>query len=123
PRYNGPPQQSAGGNYRSLDPPPGSLAPRPRPYADTAGSFREEPLARRDDPLARRPATRDPGNREYDSYRRGPALPPQPAYNDEASFSDYRRRQQPVPARARQPAYDEDVNEVFEDDEPQRPQR
>ena len=123
PRYNGPPQQSAGGNYRSLDPPPGSLAPRPRPYADTAGSFREEPLARRDDPLARRPVTRDPGNREYDSYRRGPALPPQPAYNDETSFSDYRRRQQPVPARSRQPAYDEDVNEVFEDDEPQRPQR
>jgi hypothetical protein len=28
-----------------------------------------------------------------------------------------------VPARGRQPAYDEDVNEVFEDDEPPRPQR
>ncbi len=120
PRYNGPPQPT-GGNYRSLDPPPGSLAPRPRPYADTA-AYREEPLARREEPLARRPA---PANREYDSYRRGPALPPQPAYGDETNgpvFADYRRRQQ-VPARARQPAYDEDVNEVFEDDEPQRPQR
>jgi hypothetical protein len=122
PRYNGPPQPT-GGNYRSLDPPPGSLTPRPRPYADTA-AFREEPSPRRDDPLARRPVPAV--NREYDSYRRGPALPPQPAYGEEAegpSFSaDYRRRQ-PTPVRARQPAYDEDVNEVFEDDEPQRPQR
>ncbi len=104
PRYNGPPQPSVG-NYRSLDPPPGSLAPRPKPYADTA--------AFRDDPLARRPV-----NREYESYRRGP---PQPAYGEEG-YPDYRRRP-PVPARSRQPAYDEDVNEVFEDDEPQRPQR
>jgi len=123
PRYNGPPQPTPpGGNYRSLDPPPGSLAPRPRPYADTAAAFREEPSARRDDPLARR----QPANREYDSYRRGPALPPQQqAYGEESegpSFTDYRRRP-PVPARARQPAYDEDVNEVFEDEEPPRPQR
>ena len=39
-----------------------------------------------------------------------------------AAFGDYRRKP-PVPARARRPAYDEDVNEVFEDDEPSRPQR
>jgi hypothetical protein len=122
PRYNAPPQPAPpGGNYRSLDPPPGGVAPRPRPYADTAAGFREEPPARRDDPLARRAA-----GREYDSYRRGPALPPpQQAYGEESegpSFTDYRRRP-PVPARARQPAYDEDVNEVFEDEEPPRPQR
>lgn len=123
PRYNGPPQpppQPTGGNYRSLDPPPGGMAPRPRPYADTA-AFRDEPVTRRDDLLARKPASR-----EYDSYRRGPALPPpQQAYGEENEgppFTDYRRRQ-PVPARARQPAYDEDVNEVFEDEEPPRPQR
>lgn len=123
PRYNGPPQPT-GGNYRSLDPPPGGLAPRPRPYADTAAAFREEPPTRRDDPLARRPANREPANREYDSYRRGPALPPpqQQAYGEESEGPDYRRRQ-PVPARTRQLAYDQDVNEVFEDEEPPRPQR
>ncbi|MGE0007698.1 MAG: SPOR domain-containing protein [Parvibaculaceae bacterium] len=109
PRFSGPP---SGGNYRSLDPPPGGFGAKPKPYADTA-AFREDPLARR------------PASREYDSYRRGPALPPQPAYGDEAdgpSLGDYRRRP-PVPARARRPAYDEDVNEVFEDEEPPRPQR
>ena len=120
PRYNGPPQQAPSGNYRSLDPPPGALAPRPRPYADTA-AFREESVQRRDDPLARKPV-----NREYDSYRRGAGLAPsQQAYGEESngpSFTDYRRRP-PVPARARQPAYDEDINEVFEDEEPPRPQR
>jgi cell division protein FtsN len=112
PRFGGAPQPS-GGNYRSLDPPPsGGFAPKPRPYADTA--FREDPLANR------------PASREYDSYRRGPALPPtpQPAFSEDSgpAFGDYRRRQQ-VPARTRQPAYDEDVNEVFEDEEPPRPQR
>jgi hypothetical protein len=110
PRFNGP-AQPLGGNYRSLDPPPGgAFSPKPKPYADTAF---------RDDPLAQRPA-----NREYDSYRRGLPQAPQPAYGDDSgpSLSDYRRRQQ-VPARTRQPAYDEDVNEVFEDEEPQRPQR
>ena len=118
PRYNGPPQPP-GGNYRSLDPPPGSLASRPRPYADTAAY--QEPPSRRDEPLVRKPVSR-----EYDSYRRGPALPPPPKpFGDEnqgPSLTDYRRRQ-PVPTRARQPAYDEDVNEVFEDEEPPRPQR
>lgn len=127
PRYNGPPQPPApapGGNYRSLDPPPSpsGFTPKSRPYADTA-AFREDPLTRRDAP-------RPPVNREYDSYRRGPALPPAPqqqAYGDELdgpSLPDYRRRP-PVPARGRQPApaYDEDVNEVFEDEEPPRPQR
>lgn len=124
PRYNGP-AQPAGGNYRSLDPPPaGGFTPKSRPYADTA-AFREDPLARRDAPLPRSPV-----NREYDSYRRGPALPPaaQPqAYGegqDGPALPDYRRRPQ-APARGRQPAppYDEDVNEVFEDEEPPRPQR
>lgn len=126
PRYNGPPQPPApGGNYRSLDPPPSptGFTPKSRPYADTA-AFREDPLTRRDAP-------RPPVNREYDSYRRGPALPPAPqqqqAYSDELdgpTLPDYRRRP-PVPARGRQPApaYDEDVNEVFEDEEPPRPQR
>lgn len=111
PRFNGPAQPS-GGNYRSLDPPPGgAFAPKPKPYADTA--FRDDPLA-----------NRQPANREYDSYRRGLPQAPQPAYGDDGgpSLGDYRRRQQ-VPARTRQPAYDEDVNEVFEDEEPQRPPR
>lgn len=114
PRFS-PPPQPPGGNYRSLDPPPGGFAQKSKPYADTA-AFREDPLARR------------PANREYDSYRRGPALPPspqpQPAYGEEEgpSLGDYRRRP-PVPARARRPAYDEEVNEVFEDEEPPRPQR
>ena len=70
-------------------------------------------MQRRDDPLARKPV-----NREYDSYRRGAGLAPsQQAYGEESngpSFTDYRRRP-PVPARARQPAYDEDINEVFEE--------
>jgi hypothetical protein len=114
PRFSGPPQPSAG-NYRSLDPPPGGFAPKAkpsRPQPDTP-AFREDPLARR------------PANREYDSYRRGPALPAS-AYaeeNEGPSFGDYRRSRPPVPARGRRPAYDEDVNEVFEDEEPPRPQR
>ncbi|MGE3876029.1 MAG: SPOR domain-containing protein [Parvibaculaceae bacterium] len=110
PRFNTAPQPPVG-NYRSLDPPPGGFAPKAKPYADTA--------AFRDDPLARRPTIR-----EYDAYRRGPALPPspQPAFGEEGPSLDYRRRA-PVPARARRPAYDEEVNEVFEDEEPPRPQR
>ena len=112
PRFNGP-AQPAGGNYRSLDPPPGgAFAPKPKPYADPA--FRGDPLA-----------NNQPANREYDSYRRGLPQAPQPAYGDDSGPSlggDYRRRPQ-VPARTRQPAYDEDVNEVFEDEEPQRPPR
>ncbi|MGE0238412.1 MAG: hypothetical protein AB7S59_06825, partial [Parvibaculaceae bacterium] len=37
PRFGGPPQPpSGGGNYRSLDPPPGGFAAKPKPYADTA---------------------------------------------------------------------------------------
>lgn len=124
PRYNAPPPPPAG-NYRSLDPPPsGGFTPKSRPYADTA-AYREDPLARRDAPLPRPPV-----NREYDSYRRGPAptpaAPPQ-TYgegHDGPALPDYRRRA-PAPARGRQPAppYDEDVNEVFEDEEPPRPQR
>lgn len=126
-RYNAPPPPP-GGNYRSLDPPPGgSFTPKSRPYADTA-AFREDPLIRREPPP---PPPRASANREYDSYRRGPALPPAPvapqAYGEELdgpSLPDYRRRP-PVPARGRQPApgYDEGVNEVFEDEEPPRPQR
>jgi hypothetical protein len=127
PRYGTPPQPPAP-NYRSLDPPAGGgFTPKSRPYADTA-AFREDPLARRDVP----PRPQPPVNREYDSYRRPPALPPvsQQAYGDELdgpALPDYRRRP-PVPARGRQqpapaPAYDEDVNEVFEDEEPPRPQR
>ncbi len=108
-QFSGPPQPP-GGNYRSLDPPPGGLGPKSKPYADTA--------AFRDDPLARRPA-----NREYDSYRRGPALPAYGDDKDAPSLGDYRRSRPPVPARGRRPAYDEDVNEVFEDEEPPRPQR
>lgn len=109
PRFSGPPQPPAG-NYRSLDPPPGGLGPKSKPFADTA-SFRDDPLGRR------------PGNasRDFDPYRRGPA-----AYgddNDGQPFGDYRRSRPPVPARGRRPAYDEDVNEVFEDEEPPRPQR
>lgn len=121
PRFgNQPPpqQQPAGGNYRSLDP-PGGFAPKSKPYADTS-AFREDPLARRQPPV----------NREYDSYRRGPALPPAPtpAYgedHDGPSLGSYQRNntRPPVPARGRKPAYDEDVNEVFEDEEPPRPQR
>lgn len=129
PRYGTPPQPPAP-NYRSLDPPAGGgFTPKSRPYADTA-AFREDPLARRDAPPPPRPQPQV--NREYDSYRRPPALPPvsQQAYGDELdgpSLPDYRRRP-PVPARSRQqlaptPAYDEDVNEVFEDEEPPRPQR
>ncbi|MFZ5671755.1 MAG: SPOR domain-containing protein [Pseudomonadota bacterium] len=131
PRYGAPPQQpqAPAPNYRSLDPPAGgSFTPKSRPYADTA-AFREDPLARREAPLPP-PRPQAPVNREYDSYRRPPALPPvsQQAYGDELdgpALPDYRRRP-PVPARGRQqpaPAYDEDVNEVFEDEEPPRPQR
>ncbi len=130
PRYGAPPpQQPPAPNYRSLDPPAGgTFTPKSRPYADTA-AFREDPLARRDALLP--PPARPQVNREYDSYRRPPALPPvsaQQAYGDELdgpSLPDYRRRP-PVPARGRQqpaPAYEEDVNEVFEDEEPPRPQR
>jgi hypothetical protein len=108
PRHNGP--QPAGGNYRSLDPPSGSFTPKSKPYSEAG--FRDDPVAPR------------PVNRDYDAYRRSPTLPssPQPVYGDEGgpSLGDYRRR---PPARGRQPAYDEDVNEVFEDDEPQRPPR
>lgn len=130
PRYGAPPQpQPPAPNYRSLDPPAGGgFTPKSRPYADTA-AFREDPLARRDAPPMP-PPPRTQVNREYDSYRRPPALPPASpqAYGDELdgpSLPDYRRRP-PVPARGRQqpaPAYDEDVNEVFEDEEPPRPQR
>lgn len=100
------PQGSPGG-YRSLDPPAyqaqqlGRQPPRPTPanYAEPHGETRRQPPARE----------------TFEAYRRRP--------ESEAGegYQDFRRG--PAPARGRQPAYDEEGGDVFEDESARPPRR
>ena len=119
PRPGGSPQGQIGG-YRPLDP-PSVLAKQQPPQQRDAHAMpqprRPAPLPQDeqfDDGFEDAPPRRQPA-RALDSHRR---RPPQP-YEGNGYYDDSRHR--PAPARGRQPAYDGDMDEVFEDDP--RPQQ
>jgi hypothetical protein len=110
-QFSSPAQQG----YRPLDPPGfkrplGPPAPRGYPSSGPAG-FRDRPGA---DP--RLAAQRE----AYEAYRRGELHPPELG-DDEPLLDDPARRPRPLPPRAKQPAFEEDLSEVFEDQAPPPP--
>jgi hypothetical protein len=126
PRASGSPQggQQAAG-YRPLDP-PASLA-RPAQQRDPVVAMPppvRQPAAAMPRPELQNgysdaPPRRPPQREAVDPYRRRPPQPTQAYDEGNGYYEDTRRR--PAPVRGRQPAYDDDMGEVFEDDP--RPQQ
>jgi cell division protein FtsN len=108
PRFQAPPSQPAG--YRPLDPPNYQRQQPPQPSRQPAAAYGNGGAAYAD------PRRTPP--RGYDPYRQRPAT--DPADIEESRYGGRPRRTRPQSMRPRPQAYDDDLNDMFEDEAPPR---